>query len=129
MREAQIERARVSRCVTVGSQDNRAVLDGARDGIDLREMGAAIRITRVGVGIIEPCLQPGSKINQCVQLEAVNLSFVGIDGEGSNTGIDDPLRISNPFLVHVRVNAHWELAQSSRVLDTELEVACDLRLE
>jgi hypothetical protein len=56
MGEAQIERARVSRGIPVGSQDSRSIVDGARDRVDLREMGAPIRITRVGVGIIEPCL-------------------------------------------------------------------------
>jgi hypothetical protein len=56
MGEAQIEVARVSRGISVGSQDYRSIVDGARDRVDLREMGADIRITRVGVGIVEPCL-------------------------------------------------------------------------
>jgi C4-dicarboxylate-specific signal transduction histidine kinase len=53
MGEAQIERARVSRGISVGSQDNRSIVDGARYLVDLREMGAPVRITRVGVGITE----------------------------------------------------------------------------
>jgi hypothetical protein len=56
MDDAEIQRARVPRCITIWSQDNRAVVDGARDGVDLREMGAAIRITRVGAGIVKSCL-------------------------------------------------------------------------
>jgi len=71
-------------------------------------MRAAIRITRVGIGIVESRLQPGSQISQRVQLEAVDLSFVSIDCECGETGIYNPLRVSNSFLVHVGVNPNRE---------------------
>ena len=54
-------------------------------------MRAAIRITRVGVRVTEPGLQPGCDIDQRIQLEAVDLSLVGavggctIDATGLNT--------------------------------------------
>ena len=85
--------------------------DTTGDHVDLGEMGATVRVTRVGVDI---------------QLEAVDLSFAGIDREGRRIGGDDPLRIPHCFLIHIRVDAHRQAAQSSGVLDTELEVASDL---
>ena len=56
MGDAEIERAYVPRSVTVRSQDNSAVVDGARKGVHLREVGAAIHVVRVGEGIIQACL-------------------------------------------------------------------------
>ena len=45
MGEAQIERARVSRGITVGSQDYRSIVDGARDRVSvLPQFGAHLGV-------------------------------------------------------------------------------------